>query len=289
MSPAKRALRAAKNDWRLHALSVFSVAVAFVCLASALLVVVNVDALKSRWETTGRASVYLKAGVQQKDVAGIEKALRATAGVTELSFLSSESARKQLVESSGDSLLAELPDAAFPASIEVELVDGAATERMRKVAAQLEELPLVEAVETYEAWGDRIGRLLQGGLAAAGVLALIVLAAVASVVSSTMRLALQRRKREVEVLKLVGATEAYVRRPFLLEGAAQGGLGAALALFLLLVLYLIVNSQFDQSLSAVLGIVPTFLPWSVALVLVALGGILGVGAAYVSLRRLTPT
>jgi cell division transport system permease protein len=251
-------------------------------------VVVNVDALKSRWETTGRASVYLKPDVQKKDVGKIERALKATEGVTQISFLASDQARKQLLESSGDALLAELPDAAFPASLEVELVDGAAAERMKKIALQLEELPEVDAVETYEAWGDRIGRLLQGGLAAAGVLALIVLAAVASVVSSTMRLALQRRKREVEVLKLVGATEAYVRRPFLFEGAAQGGLGALLALLLLLVLYLIVNSQFDQSLSAVLGIVPTFLPWPVALVLVALGAVLGVAAAYVSLRRLSP-
>ena len=66
MTPIERAWRGTKNDWRLHALSVFSVAVAFVCLASALLVVVNVSHVRDRWSSTGRASVYLKKGARTR-------------------------------------------------------------------------------------------------------------------------------------------------------------------------------------------------------------------------------
>ena len=94
-------------------------------------------------------------------------------------------------------------------------------------------LPAVDRVETYAAWSDRLAALLAGGVTASGLLALVVLAAVISVVSSTIRLALQRRRIEVEVLKLVGATDDYVRRPYVVEGAVQGALGATLALVLL--------------------------------------------------------
>src|SRR4051794_23591314 len=81
MTPIERAWRGTKNDWRLHALSVFSVAVAFVCLGSALLVVVNVSHVKERWTSTGRASVYLKKSADREQIATIARALRASDGV----------------------------------------------------------------------------------------------------------------------------------------------------------------------------------------------------------------
>ena len=79
--------------------------------------------------------------------------------------------------------------------------------------------PAVETVETYQRWTEKLSTLLGGGVTASGCLAIIVLAAVVSVIASTMRLLLTRRRMEVEVLKLVGASDAFVRRPFVIEGA----------------------------------------------------------------------
>jgi cell division transport system permease protein len=107
-----------------------------------------------------------------------------------------------------------------------------------------------------------------------------------SVIGSTMRLLLHRRRIEVEVLKLVGATDAFVRRPFVVEGATQGAAGAAAALLMLGVLFLIVRGRFDQELSTLLGVTPSFLPWPLALGMVALGASLGAATALVSLRRM---
>jgi cell division transport system permease protein len=123
-------------------------------------------------------------------------------------------------------------------------------------------------------------------VSAAAVLALVVLAAVASVVSSTIRLTLERRRIEVEILKLVGATDAYVRRPFVIEGAAQGGIGATAALLLLGVLYAIMRSHFDGALGTLLGYSPRFLPWTLSLGIIVVGALLGAAAAHLSLRRL---
>jgi cell division transport system permease protein len=144
----------------------------------------------------------------------------------------------------------------------------------------------VETVETYQRWTEKLSALLGGGVTASACLAFIVLCAVVSVIGSTMRLLLHRRRSEVEVLKLVGATDGFVRRPFVVEGAAQGAAGAGAALLLLGGLFLIVRGHFDVELSAMLGVSPSFLPWYLAVGMVALGGVLGAGTALVSLRRM---
>jgi len=285
-SPVKRAFRGAKNDWRLHALSVFSVAVAFVCLAAALLLVVNVGQIRARWAESGRASVYLRKNATADQVAAIERALKQSEGVTAVRVVSSEDARHELVGLTNDPVLDALPTDAFPASLEVAIESAVATERLGKLATQLAALPAVESVETYGAWSDRLAALLSGGVSAALLLAGVVLAAVVSVVSSTIRMSLQRRRIEVEVMKLVGATDSYVRNPFVVEGAAQGGFGALFAILLLAVLFGIVQSHFDSNLSALLGATPIFLPWTMTLGLVASGALLGAVAAYGSLRKL---
>jgi cell division transport system permease protein len=285
-SPIQRAFRGAKNDWRLHALSVFSVAVAFVCLAAALLLVVNVGQVRARWAESGRASVFLRKNATAEQVSTLEKALRGSEGVSSVRVVSSEDARHELVGLSNDPVLDALPSEAFPASLEVAIESAVAAERLGKLSAQLSALPAVESVETYGAWSDKLAALLTGGVSASLLLAGVVLAAVVSVVSSTIRLSLQRRRIEVEVMKLVGATDSYVRRPFVVEGAAQGGFGALFAIGLLGVLFSIVQSHFDSSLAALLGATPVFLPWTLMLGLVGSGAVLGAIAAYGSLRKL---
>lgn len=281
-----RALRAVKAEMRLHLLSVFSVAVAFVCLSATLLVAVNIDAVRSKWSETGRASVYLNPEAEPQTIQTVRKALLDAEGVVSVDYVSSEQARAEVMGSTEDEALAALPQEAFPASLEVTLKDEAARERVARLAEQLEALPAVEGVETYAAWGERLDRLLEGGVQAAGILLLVVLAAVVSVVGSTMRMALARRRTEVEVLKIVGATDSYVRGPFVIEGAAQGGLGATFAVMLLGLLFLIIRDSFDGALGTLLGATPQFLPFVLCMGLIALGAAIGALSAFASLRRL---
>jgi len=289
MRPVERAFRGAKNDLRLHALGVFSVAVAFVCLGATLLAVVNVDQVRERWASFGRATVFLTRGASTEQVSAIERALRASNGVTEVRHMSAEDARREAGLGGKDPVIDALPAEAFPETLEVSVRKDVDPARLGQLAAQLRALPAVESVETYGGWSERIESLMSGGVAAASLLSFIVLAAVVSVVSSTIRLSLQRRKLEVEVMKLVGATEGYVRQPFVIEGAAQGALGASLAVALLGVLYLVVKSHLDARLTALFGLTPTFLPWPVVLVTVTLGAALGATAAFLSLRRFVTT
>jgi cell division transport system permease protein len=285
MNAWQRALRGGRHDWQLQLSSVFSVGVAFICLVSALLVVANVEELSARWSHNGRASVYLQPNAEPAEIEAIAQALQKTRGVVRVDRVSSEAAREELLQS-GDEILASLPPEAFPASLEVRVHDPDHSGALSRMAEKLRFLPKVEAVETYEAWGEKLAAVLRSALTAAGVLALVVLGTVVSVVGSTIRLSLQRRRIEVQVLKVVGATDDYVRRPFVIEGAAQGALGAGGALLIVVILFLAAHARFDSELSLLLGASPRFLPWYAMLALIALGGLLGAISAHLNLKKL---
>jgi len=279
-----RTWRAGRSDLRLHLLSIFSLAVAFVCLSAAILVVTNITAVRDRWSRAGRATVYLRDGVQDAEASAIMAALTSTPGVKKVRLVTSIEARREVVTDEQDKALAALPPSAFPASLEVGFSDEVADDELDGMALKLRALPAVETVETYQRWTERLSSLLGGGVTASVLLAGIVLCAVVSVIGSTMRLLFHRRRIEVEVLKLVGATDSFVRRPFVVEGATQGAAGAAVSIVMLGVLFLIVRARFDQELAALLGVTPSFLPWHFSLGMVVLGGALGAATALVSLR-----
>lgn len=281
-----RIWRSGRGDWKLYLLSVFTLSVSFVCLASALLVVVNLRAIETRWSRAGRVSIYLRDGTTDEQLAALRRALEQTTDVVSSRYISPQQARADLVDDGPGGSLAALPAEAFPASLELTLAESATDDRVAAIAEKLRAVPPVESVETYQRWTDRIAKLLRGGVSASAVLALVVLVAVASVIGSTMRFALHRRRIEIEVLKLVGASDRFVRRPFLMEGAAQGALGAAASLALLGVLYLIVRGKFDEELGLVFGVRPVFLPWEMALAVVAGGALLGAASAWAGVRRL---
>jgi cell division transport system permease protein len=286
MTTFERALRGIRGDLKAHLLSVFSVGVAFVCLVATLLVLVNVQRIQDRWASIGHMSVYLKPATNAQQVTELEQALKATEGVIATRYVSSEAARRELLRDDPDEVLATLPDQAFPASIEIDTAEALLTEKKQRLLALLEGLTSVETVETYDAYGKRLDNALVGGVLAAAVLAFVVLLAVVSVVSSTMRLSLQRRQMEVEVLRLVGATDDYVRRPLLVEGMAQGCFGALFAILLVFFLYVLLRANLTESFSLLFGVGPSFLPFSLCLGMLVAGALLGIFAATISLRKM---
>ena len=89
----RRARRGMLREWRLHALSVFSLAVAFVCLGAALLVLTNLQAVEERWAHAGRASIYLEESATQDEVSSLKAALGKVSGISEVRYISSGQAR----------------------------------------------------------------------------------------------------------------------------------------------------------------------------------------------------
>jgi cell division transport system permease protein len=241
-----------------------------------------------RWAHAGRASIYLKDTATPEDIESFKSALSAVPGVSAVHYVSSGEARSDFgaKELTTKTDLAALPVEAFPASIELEVRPDVGDAELADMVAKLKQLPSVDDVETYQAWTERLARLVRGGVAASALLALVVFAAVLAVIGSTIRLALQRRKTEVEVLKLVGATDRFVKSPYIIEGSVQGAMGAIGALALLAALFVVVRGRLDTELAALVGIEPQFLQWHTALAMIGLGALLGAAAAMTSLRKL---
>lgn len=285
MRAVERAWRAGKGDWRMHGVSALSSAVAFLCLAFSLLLWVNLEELHARWGVTDRLTAYLLENTTEARAMEVARVLRETEGVHKARYVSPEVAKDEMLESSAARSLELLPAEAFPASIEVELEPHVSRQRVADLARQLEQVGGVEAVETYGEWRAQVARLASVATWVALAMATLVLLAVVTIVSSSTKLMLERRREEVEVLRIIGATEHYVSRPFMVEGAVQGAVGAFAAVIFCGVLFVAVESQLREQWVLLLGVSPRFLPWFWTVCLVMGGAGLGASAARWSLGR----
>jgi cell division transport system permease protein len=283
-SRAKRGLR---EDPRLYIVAVSSLSVAFLCLSAALLGLTNLADLAERWGRTHHMSVYLKDGAERADVDRLRQVLESMPALARVDYLAPTQAREQFLrESSARSSLAALPVEAFPASIEVEFAAKVDAARIEDVARKVSKFSaVVEQVDTYRTWFERLGTLLSAGRTVAVVLSLLVVFCAFTVVSNTIRLSVTQRKEEIEMLRMCGATDGFVRGPFLVEGMLQGLIASSSAILILTVAYYSLRAQIDAALAPLAGMRVSFLPPLVVVGIVLAGALLGAGGSVLSIRR----
>jgi cell division transport system permease protein len=280
-----RALRGLRQQLGTQMLSVITIALALFCMAGALLALENAGSMVQRWGAPVRVTVFLSEGATSEQIETLRSALGALPEVSESRHVSSAEARASL-GSTGDRTIANAPVELFPATIELKLVPSAVSRaRVASVADRVRRLPMVSDVETYRGFTDRLHDMLVGGRAAVVLMALAVLLCVLAVVSNTVRMSLAARVREIEVLRLVGASRSYIRTPFLLEGAMLGGVGSVIAMTFLAFLFFTTRSQFEASIGTALGLHPVFLSLQVLVGFLAAGCALGAMGSAAALRR----
>ena len=198
------------------------------CLPMGLaLLLDNVERLSGTWQHAARISVFLEMSVSDAEGQALRDDIAGMPQVARADWISREQALLDFQAVSGlAEALRELPDNPLPGSVLVtpETVDQAELEALRQ---RLAELPGVELAQLDLLWVERLGALLAlGDRFLFGVTVLLVLTLLL-VIGNTIRLHIENRRREIEVIKLVGGTDGYVRRPFLYLGALYG-LGAGL-------------------------------------------------------------
>ena len=178
--------------------------------------------------TTPQMSLFLTTDASARDAAEIEARLHQQ-GVTELHFVSREETLRRFRET-GDlaDVIDDLPRNPFPDAYIVTppSEDPGRIEALRAAAGRW---PKVEHVQLDSAWVKRLDALLRIGRLAIGLLAGLMGVAIVAVTFGTIRLQILTQRAEVEVSRLLGATDAYIRRPFHYFGAMQGLLGGGLA------------------------------------------------------------
>jgi len=261
----KRALSGVRGRPLAQAFSLGSVALAFVLLGSVLLIAQNLNRLTNNWGAGATVAVDLVAQVPPADAARIRQALKETPGVKRVTWVSPKAAKMRLMRSLGPDakVVADVEASFLPASYEVTLGGDRQTvlEAQQRMTRMAGVVPGIESVRTVETWFHQLGRLVAGIRMAGAGLGLLVLLACAYIIMATIRLRFVDRSEEQRVMRLMGATERFIRTPFLLEGVLQGVAGAALAMGLLYGLFLLVGSRaesiFGTSLSvSKLGFLP---------------------------------
>jgi len=255
-----RALRyffdeAAGSLWRGYKtafIAIATIAVAFFVLGGFLLVTTNLERLFARWQEAAEFSVYLRDDATAEQRSGMERVLRDSRLVKAIETISKDEALRRFKQNFGALAQAtgDLQENPLPASIEVRLVADADPSQVGTLATTVTSLPGVADVRYDRQWIQRLMAAVSFVRAGGFGLAAILVFAAALTVASVVRLTLVTRRDEIHIMQLVGAPLAYIRGPFLVEGLIQGGVGAAMALVLLWVAFLIARTRISAAMAA---------------------------------------
>lgn len=246
------AVDALRRLWQQPASSAMTLAViAIALLLPALLYVTgkNLSQFDSSLAQANLVTAYLQADVDEDTVSELQQRLAAHERVSDTRYISPEQAAADFAEWSGlGDVVDTLAENPLPASLVIQLADTR-FETAEQLQALLSDEPAVAFVQMDQAWLQRLDSFLS--LTRRAVLALIAVLslAVLFITGNSIRTSIASREAEIRVMNLIGATRAFIARPFLYTGLWYGLLGGALAWLMLALLMLILRGPASQLLA----------------------------------------
>lgn len=200
----------------------------------------NVQSVTNQWEQQSVITLYLFPQLDDTQALALSHRLSAQADVASVEYISKEEGLRYFERSSGyEQIMSSLLENPLPIVLRViptQSVDVATLPSLQALRDQLATQEEVEYAELDAQWLQRLANILSFGQRFVYALSVLLVVAVFLIVGNTIRMAVESRRNEVLVMKLVGATDAYIRRPFLYMGfwfGVLGGLFASLCILLL--------------------------------------------------------
>ena len=275
------------HDRLIHLICMGTITISMLLFGAFLLLYVNLDRWINEWGESLSMSVYLEDGIDAKTRQGIEQALKGLRGADLKGYVSKDEAIKNLRQSLGDQagLLDGLKDNPLPASFEIHFRDrGADRINPREIKKALEKIKGVNEVQYSEQWVERFEGVLYVFKIVGLIIGGFICIAVLFITTNTIKLTIYSRRNEIEIYKLVGATDWFVKLPYLIEGAIQG-LVSGLVAFMILYLICSLLSLKTLFLFGLPVFDITFLSREEALSTVLLGLVLGITGGFIALGR----
>lgn len=216
--------------WRQPVASLMTVTVigiALVLPAGLYVLSQNMTSLSNRWDSASQITLFLQQDVSKQQAQQLSDKLKSWPTIEKIHYQSAQQSLDEFRELSGlGDLLDSLPSNPLPAIIIVEPSDEETEQTdMSQLVSELNDLPLVEQAKLDMEWLQRfrsINKMVQRGVT---ILAILLSLSVVLAIGNTIRLAILSRESEIRVMKLVGATDRFIRRPFLYTGFWYGFLG----------------------------------------------------------------
>lgn len=281
-----QAVKNLRNNFGVHLIGMGTTTVALVIFGIFLLVFVNVNSWVKGLGGSGTMSVFLENRTDEAQLLSIRDAIESIEGSKIVGYISKEDALHDMKRFLGPhgGLIDALDSNPFPASFEVVFEGKSSPSDLEAVRSRLEAIEKVESVQFTEEWISSVKGILSvvkvAGIGIGSLLGLGVL----MIVTNTMRLTIYSRRDEIEILKMVGATDAFVKAPFFLEGLIHGSVAGAAALAVLFAGYKIFSLNKENILG--LGILRfDFLPAACVVALAGAGVFLGLFGTFIALGR----
>lgn len=273
-----------RNIWMTLA-SIFTVVLSLFILGFFSIVILNLNKMADTLESQVQISVYLKDDLSQEEIDETKKTLSKIEGLQDIKFTTREEAMENFKERLGDQqfLLDALDDTnPLPDSFSLTVTSPQQVKTIADTAAAL------DSVESASYSQDIINHLfnLTHLIRLIGVALIILLTGAAIfIISNTIRLTVFARRKEIAIMKYVGATDWFIRWPFLLEGICLGFIGGGLATIFLYIVYNQVTQEIYEAM-AFFPLIPQhpFIDYISLTILVA-GIIIGALGSTISLKR----
>lgn len=279
------AIKSIRRNGLMSVASISTVAVALLVLSMFLVLVLNVNHMTKTIESQVQISVYMEDTANPEQLQDAQKKISALNGVTNVKFIDKKQAledfRKRLGEQ--QTLLESLGETnPLPNSFDVQ-VDK--PENLKLVAAHINTMEHVESTRFGQETIEPLFKFTYIVRVAGIVLIIFLTLATLFIISNTIRLTVFARRKEVSIMKYVGATDSFIRWPFVIEGMLLGLLGAILSCIFINIIYSVSVTQIHASL-AFLPILPKQpLLAIISLVIILLGMVIGAAGSFISLKK----
>lgn len=276
----KLAMREAMIGFRraplLSALSITTIGFSLFAFGLFSLVAINIRQTLRDVESRVEIRAFISEGSSVEPVADAMGTIGNYKEVLRVEYVSPEQALQRAREEMGE--FKDVFEGNFlPGSLDIRLREGYRDpETVKRIADSLKTFGFVDDVRYGEEWVDKLYRIRNIAAAAGVVLGLAFAGVAVIIIGATIRMAVLARTREISIMRLVGATDGFIRRPFLIEGFFKGVLGGALALFCTWLASTFISRAFIQT---------EFFPASLAALGVAGGALIGVLGSALSVGR----
>lgn len=206
----------------------------------------NTEGLIAQLSGTPQISLFLAMNAQESDIDALRERLDTHPAIAQTEFVAREQALEQIKQSTGlADVIGGLERNPLPDAFVVTPKPGEA-QALDRLRGELAQLPKVELAQLDSAWAYKLEALLRFGSLAVLILASLLSLALVAVTFNTIRLQILTQREEIEVSRLIGATDAFIRRPFLYFGALQGLLGGLTALLIVGASLLLLNRPLGE-------------------------------------------
>jgi len=283
---SREALAGLRRSKVMAAATITSIALSLLVLGSFILFLKNANLFLGRLHDQYKLIVYLKDGVDTESVTMLKRRFEADPAIQTVTYVSREEALKLVLSDLGEKawILKTIEKNPLPDSFEIKVAE---TADVPDLVRRLEADRAVGSVSSGQEWVTNILRCISFTRCVGFVLVVVLGLASLLIVANTIWLTVYARRDEISIMRLVGATNWFIRTPFLIEGLLAGVAGALLSFALLVVGYRFFLGQIQGLSLGVTGFVgwPELRRLGVQLFL--MGGVLGFLGSLVSLRRLS--